>query len=99
MSSHTILFQVADASLRGVALAGMAALLSLFFRRSAALQHALWMVVAAGMLAMPVLRVMVPPARVMVVPQRIAPAMPVVADRVAPGGQGARRLRTAQPAG
>lgn len=75
MNSHVILFQVADASLRGIALAGMAALLALFFRRSAAVQHALWTAVVAGMLTMPLLRMVIPPARVVALPQRPTGAM------------------------
>jgi beta-lactamase regulating signal transducer with metallopeptidase domain len=57
------LTQLADASVRAVALAILVALLIIFLRRRPAAQHALWTLVAAGMLAMPLLRPMIPVAR------------------------------------
>jgi len=64
---------LADASVRAVALGAMAGVLVLFLRRSPAAQHAMWTLVTIGMLALPVLRPVVPAAYVYVV-ERPAPA-------------------------
>src|ERR1035438_230230 len=63
---------IADASVRAVALAAMAGVLVLFLRRSPAAEHAVWTAVVAGMLALPVLRPIIPAAYVYVV-ERPAP--------------------------
>jgi hypothetical protein len=58
---------LADASVRAVALAAMAGALMLFLRGRPAAQHAIWTLVVIGMLALPVLRAIVPDAYVYVV--------------------------------
>jgi hypothetical protein len=54
------LTQLADASMRAVVLTALVALVLIFLRRRPAVQHAMWTVVAAGMLALPGLRPMIP---------------------------------------
>ncbi len=51
---------LADASLRAVALALLALLLIPFFRRNPIAQHTIWTLVLTGMLALPLLRLVVP---------------------------------------
>jgi TonB family protein len=55
---------IADASVRAVALAAMASVVILFLRGRSAAQHAIWTLVVIGMLALPVLRPIVPAAYV-----------------------------------
>jgi TonB family protein len=83
---------IADASVRAVALAAMAGVLVLFLRRSPAAEHAVWTAVVAGMLALPVLRPIIPAAYVYVV-ERPAPvatiAQPAAQLADAAGGSSA----------
>lgn len=60
--SQNLLSGLADASLSAVLLAGSAALVLLVLRRNSVAHHALWTCVLIGMLALPVLRPMVPAA-------------------------------------
>ncbi len=54
--------QLTDASIRAAILAILVALILIFMRRRPAAQHAMWTVVAAGMLALPLLRPLIPVA-------------------------------------
>ncbi|MBV9770155.1 MAG: hypothetical protein JOZ32_11340, partial [Bryobacterales bacterium] len=58
--AHEFAAWMADVSLRDVALALLALLLIPFVRRSSTTQHATWAVVLVGMLALPLLRPVVP---------------------------------------
>jgi beta-lactamase regulating signal transducer with metallopeptidase domain len=55
-----LLTQLADASMRAVVLATLIALALIFLRRRPAVQHAMWTVVTAGMLVLPLLRPIIP---------------------------------------
>jgi beta-lactamase regulating signal transducer with metallopeptidase domain len=77
---------IADASVRAVALAAMAGILTFFLRRNAAAQHALWTLVVAGMLGLPVLHPVVPAAYVYEVER---PAPKATIDR--PAAQSANK--------
>src|ERR1700689_2572398 len=55
-----LLMQLADTSTRAVLLATLAALALVFLRRRPSVQHALWTAVAAAMLALPLLRPIIP---------------------------------------
>ena len=80
--ANELLWSLADASLRAVVLAGLVAVLTLFLRRRAAAQHAMWTFMLIAMLLLPVLRRVVPAAHVSVAPlptpvwTSIAPAIP-----------------------
>src|SRR5271169_2516203 len=56
------LAQLADASTRAAVLATLVASVLIFLRRRPTVQHAMWTVVAAGMLALPLLRLVIPVA-------------------------------------
>src|SRR5260370_15262002 len=55
---------MAEASLRALLLAALGGLLILLLRKRSAAQHAVWTLVMLGMLALPLLRPIIPPARV-----------------------------------
>jgi beta-lactamase regulating signal transducer with metallopeptidase domain len=55
-----LLTQLADASTRAVVLATLVALAVIFLRRRPAVQHAMWTAVVAAMLALPLLRPIIP---------------------------------------
>src|SRR5260370_2148820 len=56
--------RMGDASLRALLVAALAGLLILLLRKRSAAQHAVWTLVMLGMLALPLLRPIIPPARV-----------------------------------
>jgi TonB family protein len=94
---------LADASVRAVALAAMAAVITLFLRKKPAAQHALWTLVVIGMLALPVLRLVVPEAYVYVVERpapdaAIAPPAARFAGSAAAASTATRPARTAPEA-
>jgi len=70
----------ADASIRAVALAAMAAVLVLFFRKNPSAQHTMWTFVVIGMLSLPILRLVVPVSYTYVVqrPAAVAQILPSV---------------------
>ncbi len=55
--------RMTDASLRAIVLAALAGLLILFLRKRSAAQHAVWTLVTLGMVALPLLRPIIPAAR------------------------------------
>ena len=80
--SSKLLAQLADVSLRALCL-GLLALVAIRIVRSAASQHAVWTVVLAGMLALPVLAPLAPPLAMPVAIRQARPARWVVASGVA----------------
>ena len=70
-----------DAAVRAVAVAIPCGLMTLIVRRRAALCHAIWTAMLAGMLALPLLRPLAPPARIEV---RSAPVLAMFGGPVKP---------------
>jgi TonB family protein len=73
--AYQLLLRMADASVRTLVLAVMAGILTLFLRRSSAGQHAMWTLVVIGMLALPVLRPVVPAMHIYVLQRPAQGAM------------------------
>ncbi|HUE02950.1 MAG TPA: M56 family metallopeptidase [Bryobacteraceae bacterium] len=78
--SLELLRSLAGASVRAVVLAGMAGLVALFLRRNAAAQHALWTLVMAGMLLLPLLHPAVPAPYVYVLHRSASAAAAIFTD-------------------
>jgi TonB family protein len=72
MLARDLSTRMADASVRALVLGLLAFLLVVFIRRSSTTQHAVWMLVLAGMLALPFLRPVVPATHVRL-PQALTP--------------------------
>jgi beta-lactamase regulating signal transducer with metallopeptidase domain len=71
-TAHALALGMADASLRALALAALAALLAGLVRRNPAARHTVWTLVLAGMLVLPFLRPIMPAAHVPL-PRRLMP--------------------------
>ncbi len=99
--SHNLLSGLADASLSAAFLAGLAALL-LFRRKNPVANHALWTCVLIGMLALPVLRPLVPSAYFHLPRLQAVDAVTVETDRLTVAAAGSESLppghRTGHPA-
>src|SRR5260370_6384147 len=67
--------RMADASLRTLLLAAFAGLLILFLHKRSAAQHAVWTLVMLGMLALPLLRPIIPAAHLPISQPRVLEAM------------------------
>lgn len=93
-----LLTQLADTSTRAVLLATLAALVVIFLRRRPSVQHALWTTVVAAMLALPLLRPIIPVAHLPVAEPAAFQAIKVTPDLWAVNPDGvASSARLAQP--
>src|SRR3989442_15660716 len=81
--SGKLLGHLADASWRSLCLAVLAmSAIAIVRIRSAAARHALWMVVLGGMLALPVLSPLLPPAVVRIAQLQVPPQPEVVRSQL-----------------